>query len=215
MEPTIDLLDPQTLELVRRWPHGSDTQIWTISFSPDGRRILTTSARTVRVWDLVTGRLVHELVGHGNEVLCAAYSADGTRIASGGRDGNVRIWSAETFDQLARLGGHQDFVFSLAWRPDSQQLISGSGDHTVRIWDTVPMKDRVRARRVRQGLIPRLEPKVRQLFADLSDASKVVEHLKSNQSLSARERQVALQIVLGISLERLNADHVPASGPRP
>jgi hypothetical protein len=200
MEPSIDLLDPQSLELVGRWPHGSDTQIWSISFSPDGRRILTASARTVRIWDTATGRLVHELVGHGNEVLCASYSPDGKRIASGGRDGNVRIWSAETFDQLARLGGHQDFVFSLAWRPDSQQLISGSGDQ----------KDRVRARRERQGLMPRLEPKVRQLFAELGDAGKVVEKVKSDRLLSARERQVALQTVLGISLDRLNADHVPA-----
>jgi len=212
MEPTIDLLDPQSLELVRRWRHESDTQIWTVSFSPDSGRILTTSARTVRVWDTASGRLVHELVGHGNEVLCATYSPDGKRIASGGRDGNVRIWHAETFDQLSRFGGHQDFVFSLAWRPDSQQLLSGSGDHTVRIWDTVPMKDRVRARRERQALMPQVEPKVRQLFADLSDAGKVVEHVKSDQSLTSRERQVALQIILRISLDRLNAN-APASAP--
>jgi hypothetical protein len=55
---------------------------------------------------------------------------------------------------------------------------------------------------------------VRQLFADLGDAGKVVEKVKSDQLLSVRERQVALQIVLGISLDRLNADHVSASGPR-
>jgi WD40 repeat protein/serine/threonine protein kinase len=214
--PTIDLLDAQSLELVRRWPHGYNGVINSLSFSPDGRRILTpSSAGIVAVWDTATGKPVHELVGHGNDVLCAAYSPDGKRIASGGRDDNVRIWDAEAFDQLARLSGHEDYVFSLAWATNSQKLISGSGDHTIRIWDTTQMKDRVRARRERQDLVPQLESKVRQLFADLSDANKVVENVKSDQSLTARERQVALQIVLQISLAHLNAAHATVSGPRP
>ena len=213
MEPTIELLDAQSLEPVRRWPHGYDAMITSVAFSPDGRRILTTStARTVGVWDTATGRRVHDLVGHGNEVLCAAYSPDGSRIASGGRDNNVRIWDAETFDQVARLGGHEDYVYSLAWGADSQELISGSGDHTVRIWDTAPMKDRVRARRERQALWSQLEPKVRQRFVELGDADKVVEMVKSDQSLSQRAREVALQVVLRISLDRLKA---AASEPRP
>jgi WD40 repeat protein/serine/threonine protein kinase len=206
MEPTIDLLDAQSLESVRQWPHGSSATITSLSFSPDGRRILAASTtRTIRVWDAATGTLVHELVGHGNEVLCAKYSPDGRRIASGGRDNNVRIWDAATFDQLACLGGHKDYVYSLAWAPDSQELISGSGDHTVRIWDTVPMKDRMRARRERQALLGTLEPKVRQLFADFGEAAKVAEVVKADASLSPRERQVALQVVLRISLDRLNA----------
>jgi WD40 repeat protein len=213
MEPTIDLLDAQSLDLVRQWPHGSPATITSLSFSPDGRRILTAStARTVRVWDAATGTLVHELVGHGNEVWCATYSPDGKRIASGGRDGNVRIWDAATFDPLARLGGHKDYVYSLAWAPDSQELISGSGDHTVRVWDTVPMKDRMRARRERQALLATLEPKVRQLFTDLGEAAKVAETVKADASLSPRERQVALQVVLRISLDRLNG---VAAEPRP
>jgi WD40 repeat protein len=110
------------------------------------------------------------------------------------------------------LAGHEDYVYSLAWRPDSQELISGSGDHTVRIWDTAPMKDRVRARRERQALWSKLEPKVRQLFTDFGEAAKVAEKVKSDASLSPRERQVALQVVLRISLERLNA---AAAQPRP
>jgi WD40 repeat protein len=211
-EPTIDLLDAQSLDLVRQWLHGSSATITSLSFSPDGRRILAGStARTIRIWDVATGTLVHELVGHGNEVLCATYSPDGKRIASGGRDGNVRIWDAATFDPLARLGGHKDYVYSLAWGPDSQQLISGSADHTVRIWDTVPMKDRVRTRRDRQALLAKLEPKVRQLFTDFGEAAKVAETVKADASLSPRERQVALQVVLRISLDRLNA----AAEPRP
>ena len=204
-EHTIDLVDAQTLQLLRKWPHGYEW-INSISFSPDSKRILTpSSVGTVGVWDTATGKRVHELVGNGNEVLCAAYSPDAKRIASGGRDDNVRIWDAETFDQLTRLGGHEDYVFEVAWTPDSQELVSSSGDHTLRVWDTAPMKDRVRARHERQALLSQLEPKVRQLFAALGDANKVVENIKSDSSLSPRAQQVALQIILQISLDHLNA----------
>jgi WD40 repeat protein len=200
------LLDPQSLATVRRWPHGHGGALTSVTFSPDSRRLLTTSQdQFVRVWDAATGTHLHDLVGHGNTLFCAAYSPDGRRIASGGRDDNVRIWDAETFEPVARLGGHENYIYSLAWRADSQQLISGSGDDTVRVWDTVPMKDSVQARRDRQAILVQVEPLVRRLFAELGDAGKVVEKVKADVSLSARARQVALQVVLRTSLDRINA----------
>jgi WD40 repeat protein len=203
---SVDLLDPQTLETVRRWPHGHRGFLTSVAFSPDSRRLLTTSQdQIVRVWDVATGTRLHDLVGHGNIVFCAVYSPDGKRIASGGRDDNVRIWDAETFEPVARLGGHEDYIYSLAWRADSQQLVSGSGDHTVRIWDTVPMKDRMQARSERQAILGQVEPMVQRLFAEFGDAGKVVEKVKTDMTLSARARQAALQVVLGTSLERQSA----------
>ncbi len=209
----VELLEPQTLETVRRWPHGHRGALNSVAFSPDSRRILTASHdQIVRVWDAATGTRVHDLVGHGNLVFCAAYSPDGKRIASGGRDDNVRIWDAETFELVARLGGHEDYIYSLAWRADSQQLLSGSGDHTVRVWDTVPMKDRMQARSERQAILAQVEPMVQRLFAQFGDAGKVAEKVKTDVSLSARARQVALQVVLRTSLDRQNT---PPPQPHP
>ena len=159
----------------------------------------------MRVWDAATGTHLHDLDGHGNTLFCAVYSPDGRRIASGGRDDNVWIWDAETFEPVARLGGHEDYVYSLAWRADSQQLISGSGDHTVRIWDTQSLALRVRTRRERQTILAGVEPMVQRLFAELGDAGKVVERVKADASLSTSERQIALQVALRMSLDRINA----------
>ena len=103
---------------------------------------------------------------------------------------------------MARLGGHEDYVYSLAWRADSQQLISGSGDNTVRIWDTLPLMERVQARRERQTLLGQVEPMVQRLFAELGDAHKVIERVKADPSLGARARQIALQVALRTSLAR-------------
>jgi hypothetical protein len=93
-------------------------------------------------------------------------------------------------------------VYSLAWRADSQLIISGSGDSTVRIWDTQPLISRIQARRERQAILAQFEPMVQRLFAELGEASKVVETIKAEPSLSARGRQVALQVTLRISLDR-------------
>jgi hypothetical protein len=46
---------------------------------------------------------------------------------------------------------------------------------------------------------------VQQLFAEFGDAGKVVKKIKADASLSARSRQVALQVVLRTSLDRINA----------
>ena len=152
------------------------------------------------------------LLGRANRTLCAMYSPDGQRIASGGFDDNVRIWSAQTFEQVAQLGGHQAFVHSLAWRADSQRLLSCSGDHTVRIWDTQSLALRVRTRRERQTILADVEPMVQRLFAELGDAGKVVERVKADVLLPPRARQIALQVALRMSLDRINA---AARQPRP
>jgi hypothetical protein len=166
----------------------------------------------VRIWDAVTGAQLQDLPGGANRTLCAMYSPDGQRIASGGFDDHVRIWNAQTFEQVAQLGGHQEYVYSLAWRADSQRLLSGSGDHTVRIWDTQSLEDRVQARRERQTILANVEPIVQGIFAELGDAGKVVERVKADVSLSPRVRQVALQVALRMSLDRIN---VAARQPNP
>jgi WD40 repeat protein len=198
----IILLDARSLELVRRWPNGHTARVSSVAFSPDSRRMLTTSEDgMVRVWEAATGTRIRDLVGHASRVWCAADSPDGKRIATGGSDHNVRIWNAETFDQVGRLSGHEDYVYSLVWRADSQQLITGSGDGTVRIWDTQSLIDRQQARRERKDVLAQVEPLVRRLVAESGDISKVVERIKADPTLGTRTRRVALQVALRMSVE--------------
>jgi WD40 repeat protein len=205
-EPTIMLLDGQSLEALRQWPHGHKGVVNSLAFSPGSRRILTTGDDGIaRVWDAATGAQIHDLVGRANRALCAMYSPDGQRIASGGLDDKVRIWNAQTFEQVAQLGSHQAYVHSLAWGADSQRLLSCSGDHTVRIWDTQSLKDNVQARRERQTVLAEVEPMVERFFAELGDAGKVVERVKADVSLPTRARQIELQVALRMSVDRINA----------
>lgn len=89
---------------------------------------------SVEVWNLEARQLVGRLVGHTDSIYAIAYSPDGKRIATGGRD-SLRLWDAETFTEIVQLRGHTSFIWSLAFSPDGRQLVSGSGDKTARIWD--------------------------------------------------------------------------------
>jgi Pentapeptide repeats (8 copies)/WD domain, G-beta repeat len=106
-----------------------------IAWHPDGDLLATASGPNVILWDLQAGVALATLEGHQGGVWSVAFSADGSRLASGGGDGVVRLWDPETGAGLAVLEGHQDTVLSVAFSADGLRLASGGGDRTVRVWD--------------------------------------------------------------------------------
>jgi WD40 repeat protein len=74
------------------------------------------------------------LEGHTAPVEVVEFNADGTRLASGGRDRTVRLWDPVTGQALAVLGQHAGTVESLAFSRDGRYLASASQD-AVKVWD--------------------------------------------------------------------------------
>jgi WD40 repeat protein len=89
----------------------------------------------VRLWDTATGQPVGPpLTGHTHTVFSVAFSPDGTRIASGSKDGTVRLWDTATGKPIGPpLTGHTDYVYSVAFSPDENVIVSGSTDNTLRL----------------------------------------------------------------------------------
>jgi WD40 repeat protein len=79
---------------------GHRSMVCFAAFSPDGQRIVSGSAdKTIKIWDVESGREIRTLSGHGNYVECVAWSPDGRRIISGSRDKREVIDSwEETFE---------------------------------------------------------------------------------------------------------------------
>ncbi len=125
----------------------AESPVTSVTFSPDGKRILTgLQDNTARLWDAATGKPIGVLAGHEGAVWSVAFSPDGTRIVTGSADNSARVWDAATGNQLRVLAGYEGIVWAVAFSPDGRRVLTGSGDRTARLWDAATGKE-VRAYR--------------------------------------------------------------------
>ena len=107
---------------------GHRDAVWCAIAMPDGNRLLTASCdRTLRLWDLTTGRELRRVVGHYDSVYSVAVSRDGRRALSGSHDGTARMWDLESGQELARRRLEHGWVEKVALVDDDRSgLIVGS-----------------------------------------------------------------------------------------
>ncbi len=91
--------------------------------------------KTVRLWDVNTGRKVRDLTGLRRAVVYIAFSPDGRLLATGDDQKNIRIWDPDSGEEIYKLSGHKKSVYAVAFSPDGRWLVSGSWDKTIKIWD--------------------------------------------------------------------------------
>ncbi len=115
-------------------PMKHDNSVSSLSFSPDGSKIVSGSFdHTLRIWDAETGQELKRME-HDDVVYSVNFSPDGRKIVSGSYDNTLRIWDAETGRELKSMM-HDFMVNSVSFSPDGSKIVSGSWDDTVRIWD--------------------------------------------------------------------------------
>ena len=104
--------------------------------SPNGRRVAFLSGRQARIVDVPSGQVAYRLE-HPGEITSLAFSTDGRRIITGGRDRLARIWNGFNGRLIHELEGHQGQVLDVAIGLGGTEVATASTDGTARIWDGV------------------------------------------------------------------------------
>lgn len=120
-------------------PDGHLAEITCLSFSPDGREVLSGSAdRSLLVWDLESGQIVQRLTGHAAFVGACAFLPGGRRVVSAGWGGEVFVWDRATGAIVQRLAGLRsgvDDLYTLSVRADGHEVFVGGRNGRIMAWD--------------------------------------------------------------------------------
>jgi WD40 repeat protein len=109
-----------------------------VGFSPDGSKVVVYTSRTIKVWDVVSGKPVQSIAIPA-EVLYmfnVAFSPDGNWLAAGSSSpGTVYFWSAETGELVSTLvQENQSDLHAVEFSSNGSFLASGGAGHSIDLW---------------------------------------------------------------------------------
>jgi WD40 repeat protein len=104
--------------------------------SVPGRPIVTgIGTPGLAVWDAKSFARLASLAGHASPVAAAAWTPDGSRLASGDATGSLRIWNVDDATSVT-CQAHKGGITSLSWSPDGERLASlARNDKTAKLWN--------------------------------------------------------------------------------
>ena len=115
-----------------RHPEG---QWLGVAFSPDSRRLLTTSDSSALIWDATTGVRLLAIQHDANLSQPASFSPDGTRVLTATETGIARVWDARSGEPVTPPLSHATNITSAQFSPDGRFVLTAARDASFFIWD--------------------------------------------------------------------------------
>ncbi|TFK58790.1 WD40 repeat-like protein [Pluteus cervinus] len=158
VDKSIYIWDIQTGQPVGQSMKGHTAKIRALTFSADGKHIISVADDSIRFWNIKSSQEIKHLrssqaqwltlipdsfsstknlnlLQHNTYTLCSSVSPDGKHIVVGSEDATIRIWDVKCPQQPAQLlKGHTQQITSVLYFPDCKHIASASEDQTIRIW---------------------------------------------------------------------------------
>ncbi len=135
LEPTISqkfpLIHWRTNQFTLKKLGNHSAQVNSVAFSSDGHRLVSGSFdKTIKTWDLQSGKEGKPLLGHTNQVSSAIFSPiDSNIVVSSAYDTTVRLWNAQTGQVTQEFKcPFSKSLTSLAISADGKKLACGDVD---------------------------------------------------------------------------------------
>jgi pleiotropic regulator 1 len=108
----------------------------SVAVEPENQWFATGSAdRTIKIWDLASGKLKLTLTGHISAVRGIAISDRHPYMFSVGEDKMVKCWDLEQNKVVRHYHGHLSGIYTCALHPTLDLLMTAGRDAVVRVWD--------------------------------------------------------------------------------
>lgn len=156
--------DLVTHDVVAELRPGSSSAVTFLSFSPDGKSLVTTCeagttyrydsdgllvqkssesevASMVEVWDVASKTVAYTLPLQKDRVTCFAFTPDGQTLAFGTEDGNIKLWSMSQKRETVAIKLFALRVDCLAVSEDCSMIAAGGTDHVVALVDIHTRKE--------------------------------------------------------------------------
>lgn len=96
---------------------GHELAVVSVSVSPDSAFAATGSKdKSIKLWELSTGREVKNLLGHEKTVTSLDFSSDGKLLLSGSNDKTTRLWDVSSGKEIFSISG-EEYINDVAVDP--------------------------------------------------------------------------------------------------
>lgn len=119
----------------RQHGYSSGTPLFCAALSPSGRELAAAGQdKKLRVWDCVTGSLLHTLEGHQEPITSCLWSSPGT-VVTGAADGVMKVWEVDARRCVRTFRPHQALISRLVPSASGNWHFSASWDMTIKAWN--------------------------------------------------------------------------------
>ncbi len=107
-----------------------------VAFNPPGTKLAVGGAdRTIRIYDVASGKQDILIEDHADWVAGLAWSADGKRLASASRDKTSKLFNAENGESLVTYSGLGEPAFGVAFSGDGKLVFSAGTSKAIHAWN--------------------------------------------------------------------------------
>jgi WD40 repeat protein len=136
-KPTTAAPPPKTYPHEIRRFRGHTGTIERLAVTSNGLSLLSASYdKSIRLWDIGSGKDLHTFTGHTEQVFNVAFQPDGKRFASCDTKGNIFLWDYENRSEVRRWSvGNDKRLWFVGFTANGQWLVCGGDDRTAQVWE--------------------------------------------------------------------------------
>lgn len=119
------------------FPIGHTSNIQSLAMSLDSKFAATSASdKTVRLWDLRTGKLLQLLAGKIRDIHFVYFDSSSQKVFACSKDGKIKAWNIYSGEEVLSVDGHHEEVAMMKLSYNGKYIISAGVDGSAKIWDS-------------------------------------------------------------------------------